>query len=165
MTGIKVAESLLLSGQGTKNMFIVSSSMAPNTHWPCRHKPDAFDGIFFYQIWACSISMPLIPSLVSAVSISLWIPQQNWYQSVLVLTHWGRDKMATIFQTAFSSAFSWMKMYEFRLRFHSSLYGPINNISALVQIMAWCQIGTEPLSEPNMTQFSDTYMHHPASMS
>ena len=27
------------------------------------------------------------------------------------LTHWGRDKMAAIFQTTFLDAFSWMKMY------------------------------------------------------
>ena len=32
------------------------------------------------------------------------------------------DKMAAIFQTTFSNAFSWMKMYEFRLRFHWSLF-------------------------------------------
>ena len=32
------------------------------------------------------------------------------------LTHWGRDKMADIFQT-FSNTFSWMKMYEFCLDF------------------------------------------------
>ena len=38
------------------------------------------------------------------------------------LTHWGRDKMAAIFQTTFSNAFSWVKMYEFRLRFHWSLF-------------------------------------------
>ena len=38
-----------------------------------------------------------------------------------VLTHWGRDKIAAIFQTTFSNAFSWIKMYEFRLRFHWSL--------------------------------------------
>ena len=36
------------------------------------------------------------------------------------LTHWGRDKMATIFQTTFSNAFSSMKMFKFRLRFHWS---------------------------------------------
>ena len=29
-----------------------------------------------------------------------------------VLTHWGRDKIAAIFQTTFSNAFSWMKMYD-----------------------------------------------------
>ena len=40
----------------------------------------------------------------------------------IVLTHWGRDKMAATFQTTFSNAFSWMKMYEFQLRFHWSLF-------------------------------------------
>ena len=42
-----------------------------------------------------------------------------WY--LIVLTHWGWDKKATIFQTTFSNAFSWMKMYKIRLRFHRSL--------------------------------------------
>ena len=40
----------------------------------------------------------------------------------LLLTHWGRDKMAAISQTTFSNAFSWMKMHEFRLRFHWNLF-------------------------------------------
>ena len=40
---------------------------------------------------------------------------------ILFLTHWGRDKMAAISQTTFSNAFSWMKMYIFRLKFHWSL--------------------------------------------
>ena len=38
------------------------------------------------------------------------------------LTHWGRDKMAAIFRTTFSNAFSWMKMLEFRLRNHWNLF-------------------------------------------
>ena len=38
------------------------------------------------------------------------------------LTHWGGDKMATIFQTTFSNEFSWMKMYEYRLKVHWSLF-------------------------------------------
>ena len=38
------------------------------------------------------------------------------------LTHRGRDKMATVSQTTLSNAFSWMKMLEFRLRFHWSLF-------------------------------------------
>ena len=37
---------------------------------------------------------------------------------------------------AFSNAFSWMKMYEFRLKFHWSLSWRVN-MPALVQIMAW----------------------------
>ena len=38
------------------------------------------------------------------------------------LTHWDRDNMAAIFQTIFSNAFSWMKIYAFRLKFHWSLF-------------------------------------------
>ena len=36
--------------------------------------------------------------------------------------------------------------------------GPINNILALVQIMAWRQPGAKPLSEPMLTQFTDAFM-------
>ena len=43
----------------------------------------------------------------------------KWIQQ---LTHWVWDKMAAIFQTTLSNAFSWMKMYEFWLRFHLSLF-------------------------------------------
>ena len=39
--------------------------------------------------------------------------------------------------------------------------GSINNIQALVQIMAWCQPGDKPLSEPMMA----AYMRHSAPMS
>ena len=42
--------------------------------------------------------------------------------------------------------------------------GPFNNISALVQIMAWRRTGDKPLSALMMTQFNDTYMRHSASM-
>ena len=38
------------------------------------------------------------------------------------LTHWGRDKMADISQTTLSNPFSLMKIFEFRLKFHWSLF-------------------------------------------
>ena len=38
--------------------------------------------------------------------------------------------------------------------------GPINNISALVKVMAWCRIGDKPLYEPMLTRFADAYMWH-----
>ena len=38
------------------------------------------------------------------------------------LTHWGPDKMAAVSETTFSNAFSWMKMIEYRLKFHWSLF-------------------------------------------
>ena len=57
------------------------------------------------------------------------------------LKHWGRDKMAAISQMTLSDAFSWTKMLEFWLTFQFVPKGQINNIPALVQIMAWCQPG------------------------
>ena len=42
--------------------------------------------------------------------------------------------------------------------------GPINNIPALVQVMAWHRSGDKPLSEPMMASLP-TYMRHSASMS
>ena len=81
-----------------------------------------------------------------------------------VLPHWGRDKMAVIFQTTFLNAFYWMKIYEF----HWSLSpgGPINNIPACIvsdnglvptrqQVIIWT----------NDSSFTDAYMCHSASMS
>ena len=60
---------------------------------------------------------------------------QLWHDTLLVkwwlhggvhcgylLTHWGQDKMATISQTTLSNAVSWMKMLEFWLKFHWSLF-------------------------------------------
>ena len=51
----------------------------------------------------------------------------NWSDTLIryimpALTHWGRDKMAAFFQTTFGNEFSWMKIYEFQLEFHWSLF-------------------------------------------
>ena len=64
------------------------------------------------------------------------------------ITHWGRHQMATIFQITFWNPFSWMKMW-FRFKFHWSLF-PINNIPALIQIMAWHRPDDKPSSESMM---------------
>ena len=69
------------------------------------------------------------------------------YESVQViacclmsLAHWGWDKMANISQTSFSNAFLERKYMSFVwLKF--IIKGRINNIPALVQIMAWCRPG------------------------
>ena len=63
------------------------------------------------------------------------------------LTHWSWDKTAVISHTTFSNAFSCMKMCKFRLNFTEVW---INNITALVQIMAWRWPSNKPLSEPTM---------------
>ena len=48
--------------------------------------------------------------------------------------------------------FKRVKMFEFQLKFHWSMFakGPINNIPALVHIMAWRLDGTKALFEPMM---------------
>ena len=43
--------------------------------------------------------------------------------------------------------------------------GPIDNIPALVQIMAWRRTGDNPLFELMMAYVADAYMRHSASMS
>ena len=54
----------------------------------------------------------------------------GWY-----LTHWGWDKMAAISQTTLSNAFSWKKMYEFRLKFHWSVFLRVQ----LTILHHWCR--------------------------
>ena len=53
-------------------------------------------------------------------------------------------------------------MFEIRLQRHWNYIpkGPIDNKSALVQVMAWHRTGDKPLSEPIQTQFADAYMRH-----
>ena len=72
--------------------------------------------------------------------------QQPWYwlcrisRSGLtwgrILTHWGRDKLDAISQTTFSNVFSWMKMFEFRLEFHWSMF-PSDWITIIQHWFRW----------------------------
>ena len=77
-------------------------------------------------IWFSS-SFPTLtsPSRRQAIIWSSYGLIQEYIHALLGpddLTHWGRDKMDAISQTTFWSAFSWMKMFEFRLKFHWSLF-------------------------------------------
>ena len=65
--------------------------------------------------------------------------------------------MAAILQSPFSENFL---EFEFRFNFHWILVlkNPIDNKSALVQIMDWHLTGDKPLSEPMTPYFSDAYM-------
>ena len=38
--------------------------------------------------------------------------------------------------------------------------GPIDNKSALIQVMAWRRTGDKPLPEPMLNQFTDVYMQY-----
>ena len=66
-----------------------------------------------------------------------------------VLTHLLLDKMAVILQMTFSNAFLRMKVsIKISLKFVTK--GPVDNIPAFIQIMAWQQPGDKPSSEPMM---------------
>ena len=77
--------------------------MAPLTGW-AHAKNDP---------WKMSWSIPICKNRRS-----------RWPAAFITITstHWGRDKMAAVFQTTFSNAFSWMKVYKFRLSFHWRLF-------------------------------------------
>ena len=64
-----------------------------------------------------NIVVPLLPKLFESRS-----PGIISSKKASILTHWGWDNMAAISQSAHSNAFPWMKIYEFRLKFHWSLF-------------------------------------------
>ena len=59
---------------------------------------------------------------VNIVAVDIMKSCGNRSSTTMVLTHWSRDKMDAISQTTFSNAFSWMKMFEYRSKFHWSLF-------------------------------------------
>ena len=67
----------------------------------------------------------------------------------------GRRFPDNIFKCIFLNENTWISI-KISLKFVPK--GPINNISALVEIMAWRRISYKPLSEPMMTQFNEAYL-------
>ena len=62
----------------------------------------------------------------------------------MFFTHWGWDKMAALFHTTFSNAFSSMEVHKFWLRFHWSLF-PKSNYQ-------YCSIGSNNGLAPSRRQ-------------
>ena len=58
-----------------------------------------------------------IPKNLQKVLLCFFVMVALW-----LVIHWSWDKMDAISQTTLSKAFSWMKMLEFLLTFHSSLF-------------------------------------------
>ena len=106
--------------------------------------------------------VPLIHSCVPPLLLE-WISEAGVRKHML--TYWGWDKIAAIFQMTYSKPFSSVKisvLIKISLKFVPQ--GPVDNIPVLVQIMAWRRSGDKPLSEPMMAKFNDSYMRHSASM-
>ena len=80
-----------------------------------------------YQFFSLCTSIPAPVSRDTAAIGStiqvVWLTR-SFYALITQpdLTHWGRDKMAAVFQPTYSNGFSWMKLYEFRLKFHWNLF-------------------------------------------
>ena len=69
-----------------------------------------------------AVGLPIKVEQTSADSKEDWQPMVSTLVVSFTLTHWGWDKMAAIFQTAFSNAFSLLKIYKFPLRFHWNVF-------------------------------------------
>ena len=78
--------------------------------------------------------------------------EEQWLrQTLFLLIHWGRDKMATNFLMTFSKAFSRMKIYEYWLRFHWSLFPRIK----LTILQHWFRqwLGASQVTSHYLTQW------------
>ena len=78
------------------------------------------------------------------------------------LTHWGRDKMAATFKTMFSNTFSWMKIYEFRLRFHWSFFLMVQLTIFQHWFRQW--LGADQATSHHLSQWWIVYWHIFASL-
>ena len=77
------------------------------------------------------------------------------------LTHLPLEKMATILADDIFKCIFLNENDKIQIQISLKLVprSPIDNKPALVQVMAWRWTGDEPLPEPMMTQFTDTYIY------
>ena len=78
------------------------------------------------------------------------------------LTHLPLDKMAAILADDIFKHIFFNENARISIKISLNFFpsGPIDNKSALVQVMAWRLTGGKPLPEPMLNQFIDAYMRH-----
>ena len=75
------------------------------------------DKVYIYiYIYECDIL--ILKQLCRPILLQICFRSIRLFSQGITFTHSGRDKMDAISQTTFSSAFSWMKVFESRLKFH-----------------------------------------------
>ena len=98
----------------------------------CNVGREDFEGDFITLVWFWLHWKPRVVMMMSTLSFLVapyggTVRCYQWPQCCIYfmmgmhingLTHWGRDKMAAVSQTTLSNALSWMKILEFRSRFH-----------------------------------------------
>ena len=89
------------------------------------------------------------------IAVNLWVnsslPGQNG-------RHFADDILTCIFMNE-------KGCISIRISFQFVPKGPIDNMSALVQVMAWRRTGDKPLPDPRLTQSTDSYIPHSGDMS
>ena len=82
------------------------------------------------------------PNSMTHICSNRW----RWVNTLRTRQH-GRDLADAIFKGIFLNENVWILI---KISLKLIPRGPINNIQALVQLMAWCRSGNKPLSEPMM---------------
>ena len=104
-----------------------------------------------HKIWQSSIDHCFGTGVKCWFEVELYFPHQAMLFGCRFgaskLTHWDWDKMKNIFKRTFFNENVWISI-KISLKFVPK--GPINNIPALVQIMAWGCSGGKLLSKPMM---------------
>ena len=78
--------------------------------------------------------------------------------NVFALTHGGRDKMAAMSQTTFSNEFSWMKTFEFRLRFGWNLFLRFE-LTTFQHLFRWW-LGADQVTSHYLNQWWSSLLTH-----
>ena len=110
---------------------------------------------------------PIMVSLLTHICITWlqWVNSAVLYAitiNTLRLRQNGRHFTDAVFKSFFLNENFWIGN---NMSLKCVPQGLINNISLLVQVMAYCRSGDKPLSEPMMALITDAYMRHSASMS
>ena len=90
--------------------------------------------------WRCYVK-PCYTLLFNELSLFRW----NFSLNILRSEQDGRHFTGDIFQMHFRRRKVFFVFWD---KFHWRLFLPINNNSALVQVLAWCRIDGKPLPEP-----------------
>ena len=82
-----------------------------------------WDKSHLFHVMTSADSGPAVVSSRYQYHLYLGPILQRVYELIIeILTHWDRYKMAAISQTTFSSAFPWMKTFEFWIKIHLNMF-------------------------------------------
>ena len=89
--------------------------------------------------WINPLLNPLATEQYWVNTLKMYFENVNLGYNAVELTHPPWTRWPSFWQTTFSNAFSWMKLIEFRFKFHWNLFPGvlIDNKPAFVQVMAW----------------------------